>query len=161
MENGRIMEIPSKIGRMEISRERIIHFPRGLVGYPQARKFVLVQLKGNSTFLLLQSVDNHQLGLFVVEPFGFVPDYQVQVGNTEEKILRVRTLDELTILVSVSIPPGKPEQTALNLAGPIFVNTREKIGLQIPQLLMGKPGQVYVRDIYAGGKEGSENADAG
>jgi flagellar assembly factor FliW len=73
----------------------------------------------------------------------------------------VRTIDELTILVSVSIPPGKPEQTALNLAGPIFVNTREKIGLQIPQLLMGKPGQVYVRDIYAGGKEGSEEIDAG
>ncbi|MFP4168551.1 MAG: flagellar assembly protein FliW [Desulfonatronovibrionaceae bacterium] len=147
MESGQMMDIPSKVGRIKIDRERIIHFPRGLVGYPQLRQFVLIQLRENSAFLLLQSVDNHQMGLFVVEPFGFVPDYQVQVGSTEEKILKVRRIDDLTILVSVSIPPGKPEETALNLAGPVLVNKKKKIGLQVPQLLLGKPAQVYVRDL--------------
>ena len=154
-----MMEISSKIGNIQVSEDRILNFPRGLVGYPKARHFILVQLKDNPTFMLLQNVENQQLGLFVVEPFGFMPDYQVQVGNTEEKILRVRTIDELTILVSVSIPHGRPENTALNLAGPILVNTRKKIGLQVPQLLMGRPGQVYVSELK-GNDAHNENMSA-
>ncbi len=161
MEKREMMEISSKIGRIQVEKERVITFPRGLVGYPRARKFVLVQLREKSAFMLLQNTDNPQLGLFVAEPFSFVPDYQVQVGSSEEKILRVRSMEDLTILVSVSIPPGRPEETALNLAGPLFVNIRKRIGLQVPQLLSGKPAQVYVKDLAGSeGKEGSK-ADVG
>jgi len=34
----------------------------------------------------------------------------------------------------VTIPRNKPEETTLNLSGPIILNTKARIGLQAPQV---------------------------
>jgi flagellar assembly factor FliW len=33
----------------------------------------------------------------------------------------------------VSIPQGRPELTTLNLSGPIVINSRLRVGIQVPQ----------------------------
>jgi len=49
------------------------------------------------------------------------------------------------VLVLVTVPKGRPEDASLNLMGPLCLNVRERIGLQVPQVGM-QPTRVLLRD---------------
>lgn len=123
---------------------RVIHFPRGIIGFEDCKEFTLLQLKDDSPFLILQSMDKSDLGLMVADPYTFVEDYKVKVGSAEQKILQLDKIGEIAVLVTVTIPPGKPEDTALNLMGPIIVNSRLRVGLQVPQVDSQYPARFEV-----------------
>jgi flagellar assembly factor FliW len=53
---------------------------------------------------------------------------------------------QLAVLVTVTIPQDKPEDTTLNLSGPILVNTEERVGLQAPQIESGYPAWYRLSD---------------
>ena len=125
--------INTRIGRQKIRLDRCVYFPRGLIGFEKVRNFVLLQIQDKSPFLLLQNTEDPSLGILVADPYVFLPDWQIQVGPAEEKILRARGIRDLAVLVTVTIPEGCPEKTSLNLTGPVVINTRERIGLQVPQ----------------------------
>ncbi len=126
--------IKTKLGEREIARDSIIYFPHGLIGLDDKREFVLLQVRENSPFLLLQCVTDHGLGLLVADPYPFIPDYDVKLEQAEKKILRVENLRQIAVLVTVTIPRNKPDETTLNLSGPIIVNTEARLGIQVPQM---------------------------
>ena len=126
--------IKTKLGEREIARDSIIYFPHGLIGLDDKREFVLLQVRDNSPFLLLQCVTDPGLGLLVADPYPFLPDYDIKLEQAEKKILRVENIRQIAVLVTVTIPRNKPEETTLNLSGPIIVNTKARIGLQAPQV---------------------------
>jgi flagellar assembly factor FliW len=125
--------IQSRIGKLSVPAERILHFPRGIIGFENEREFTLVKIKEDSPFLILQSMDDPRLGLMVVDPYSFIQDYDVVVGDAERKLLRIENIRQVMVLVTVAIPPGKPENTTLNLTGPVVINMQARIGLQVPQ----------------------------
>ena len=135
-------EIRSRLGRVLIESEQVIQFPRGLIGFEQLHEFVLLQIRDDSPFLLLQSIEDERLGLIVADPFSFLTNYQIVIGESERKILKLQDKKDLTVLVTVTIPPGEPEKTTLNLTGPILINTKSRLGLQVPQLELDGPSRV-------------------
>ena len=74
------------------------------------------------------------LGLLVADPYPFLPDYNVKLEAPEKKTLRVENIRQIAVLVTVTIPKDSPELTTLNLSGPIILNTKERLGLQAPQV---------------------------
>ena len=76
---------------------------------------------------------NPDLGLLVGDPYIFMPEYSVRIGNAEQALLQVQSAEQVAVLVTVSIPHGHPNQTALNLTGPILINHDARIGIQVPQ----------------------------
>jgi flagellar assembly factor FliW len=126
--------IQTRLGEREIDRESIIHFPRGLIGFDRHRRFVLLPVKEDSPFLVLQSVDDPQLGLVVADPYSYMEHYDVKLGQADKRLLRITSIRQLAVLVTVSIPPGRPEDLQLNLAGPIVINKDERLGMQAPQV---------------------------
>ncbi|MDQ7033161.1 MAG: flagellar assembly protein FliW [Desulfonauticus sp.] len=125
------IKINSRIGEVIIDKDKIIKFPRGLIGFENYSYFVLLQIKENSPFLLLQSIQNSRLGLIVADPYVFFPDYKVVLSKVDEKILGIDDESDLSVLVTVSIPPGKPEETVLNLLGPLVINNKNRRGVQL------------------------------
>lgn len=125
--------IVTRLGEREVDMDKVIHFPRGLVGFEHLHDFALLQIREGAALLVLQSVDEPGFGLLVADPFDFISDYSLHVGEAEQRLLQAEDATDLTVLVSVGIPPGKPEETTLNLAGPIFINHNARLGLQIPQ----------------------------
>ncbi|WP_243367780.1 flagellar assembly protein FliW [Fundidesulfovibrio soli] len=125
--------IQSRIGVLTIPQDRVIHFPRGLIGFEQEREFTLVQVREDSPFLILQSMNDPRLGLLVADPYGFISEYDVVVGEAERKILRIENIRQVMVLVTVTIPQGRPQDTTLNLTGPVIINMQSRIGLQVPQ----------------------------
>ena len=130
----------TRLGEREINSDSIVYFPRGLVGLEDKREFALLPVReGDSPFLLLQCITDPSLGLLVADPYSFLDDYDVKIENPDRKALKVANIRQLAVLVTVTIPPDKPEDTTLNLQGPIVINTETKIGLQIPQTEAGYP----------------------
>lgn len=144
MARKKVTTVQTRIGEQAIDTAKIIRFPRGLVGYEHCQKFTLLQLRPDSPFLVLQSIDNPELGLLVADPYSFVADYCIRVGTAEQNLLRVTDIKQVAVLVTVSIPHGKPERTALNLTGPILINHERRVGLQVPQADGLFPAQVLV-----------------
>lgn len=138
------MIIDSRIGRQEIDEDRIIYFSRGLIGFEHLRQYVLLQIGENSPMLLLQSTEDPAVGLLVADPYSFASHYKIDIGNAEQLILQAEERDDIAVLVTVSIPMGKPEDTSLNMLGPIVINHVKKVGLQIPQTDTNTPPKFYI-----------------
>lgn len=118
---------------MSLPEDRVLTFPRGLIGFMGHREFTLIQVREESPFLVLQSLDDPKLGLLVTDPYSFMTEYEVVIGDADRRLLGIETRDQATLLVTVTIPQGLPERTTLNLSGPIVINNEARIGLQIPQ----------------------------
>ena len=143
--------IETRLGRQVVALDKIIHFPRGLMGFEDQHEFTLLQIKPEAAFLMLQSMSEPRLGLLVADPYCFMDDYQIRIKEAEQKILNITTREQVAVLVTVSIPQGHPEKTALNLSGPILINHEARLGLQVPQMEGLYPTQLFIH------KQGEEN----
>lgn len=141
MASEKEIEIETRLGPRKIDPDKIVHFPRGLAGFEGEHDFVILQLRPDAPLLILQSITKPEVGLLVADPYSFLKSYPVMVGEAEQKLLKVNKTEDASILVTVTIPAGQPENAMLNLTGPIVINHNEKIGLQIPQGFDG-PSQV-------------------
>jgi flagellar assembly factor FliW len=132
--------------------DKTIRFPRGLIGFESLREFALVEFKPGSPFHFLQSMELPGMGMMLADPFSFLPGYEIRLAAVEERILRARSIRDLIILVSVTVPKGDPEGSTLNLTGPICVNVQARLGLQSPQIDLAFPPKVLLRDLGGGEK---------
>lgn len=133
MAEGQEITIQTRLGPQTIGRERILRFPKGLIGFPEKHEFTLFQIGPESPFMMLQSLEDADFGLVVTDPYAFVEHYELHVGDVEQRILGITDPKELAILVTVTIPRGRPQDTTLNLTGPILINVAQRLGLQVPQ----------------------------
>ena len=144
--------VNSRIGPISVSTDKTIRFPRGLIGFESLREFALVEFKPGSPFHFLQSMEMPGMGMMLADPFSFLPGYEIRLAAVEERILKARSVRDLVILVSVTVPKGDPGGSTLNLTGPICVNVKERLGLQSPQTDLSFPARVFLRDLGGGDK---------
>jgi flagellar assembly factor FliW len=153
------VEISTRLGRRRISMDKVIYFPRGLAGFEDEHEFTLLQIRPEAPLLVLQSMQNPSLGLLVADPYSFLPKYSITVGDAEQKLLRLKSVRQVAVLVTVSIPPGQPELTALNLTGPVLINHKMRIGLQVPQTESAGPAKIYLQPGPDGNPRAVEETD--
>ena len=121
----------SRFGSIRYSAEDIVTFADGLVGFPNLESFVLIQHDDDGQFRWMQSTDFGDIAFLVVDPARYVADYDPAVPDSLAESL---SLDEDTprlVYTIVSIPPGKPEEMTINLAGPIIINTEAGCARQV------------------------------
>ncbi|MDR2726924.1 MAG: flagellar assembly protein FliW [Deltaproteobacteria bacterium] len=140
------IEIMTRLGRHTIDPGKIIHFPRGLIGFEAHHDFTLLQIRPGSPFLLLQSMDDPQIGLLVADPYSFIPEYNLRVSSAEQAMLGIEHSGQVAILVTAGIPHGKPELATLNLTGPILINHERRLGLQVPQSDSAFPSRFRIHE---------------
>lgn len=126
--------IRTRLGEREISLDSVICFPKGLIGVEERREFVLLPLGEETPFMLLQSTNDPNFGLLVTDPYTFMDAFEVRLDMAVKKTLRLENIKQAALLVTVTIPSSDPENLTLNLSGPIVINTKARIGMQIPQV---------------------------
>jgi flagellar assembly factor FliW len=123
------MEIQtSRFGRMTIDEERVMTFPRGLLGFPDHNSFALVQTGEENYFFWLQSMDDPNLAFVVTDPAIFFKDYQVPVReetSTELQLTEPKFLQMFVICNKVG------DWLTGNLLGPILVNANNRLATQV------------------------------
>lgn len=117
----------TRFGTVEIAEERVITFPRGLLGFQKSRRYCLLQPVDDACFFWLQSLDEPSVAFVVTDPAQFFPDYSVPVRPEQMEDLRLDSLDDSQIFVIVN-----KIDSALtgNLQGPLVVNVAQRLGEQ-------------------------------
>jgi flagellar assembly factor FliW len=123
------MEIQtSRFGPMEVDDSRIIQFPRGILGFPKYKDYVLIQPEADSTFYWLQSTEAADLAFVVTDPLLFIPDYAVPLREETRQDLGISDLSEANVLVIVN----KVQDTlTANLQGPLVIHATTRVAAQI------------------------------
>lgn len=148
MARSKEIEIDTRLGRRRVDTEKIVRFPRGLAGFENEREFILLQIRPEAPLLILQSVATPLVGLLVADPYSFFDKdfFKPHVGEAERQLLQIDSLEDAALLVTVSIPSGAPEKAVLNLTGPIVINHKARVGLQVPQSTDG-PQQINMHSL--------------
>lgn len=115
-------------GCLEIREEQIYDFPRGIPGFEQETRFVLLSLE-EGPFAYLQSLNEKELAFVVVDPFAFYTDYEFELSENESKDLSLQQ-DQVYIRSIVTLK-DPIENSSLNLLAPIIINSDLRIGKQI------------------------------
>lgn len=119
------------LGRVTVSADQIITFASGLPGFPDERRFALINDHLEPPFYCLQSVDKPSLAFVVADPTALVPDYRPKNGAATLQELRARGPEDLQTLVTLTIPPGRPRDITANLMSPLLINPEQGLGKQV------------------------------
>ncbi len=131
-ENHGLVSIETtRFGTIEVKEKRIIRFPEGILGFPNQRRFTILEHKPNSPFCWLQSLDDPALAFVMTSPFLIDPDYLKGLGRSFEEILEGIRDGKNAVFVLVTIPPGEVEEMTANLLGPIVIDIPERTGRQL------------------------------
>ncbi|GAG17723.1 unnamed protein product, partial [marine sediment metagenome] len=116
-----------------IGEDKIITMPSGVLGFPDKKRFVILQHKENSPFFWYQSVDDPTLAFVITSPFPFKPDYEVDMDDVLKEMSwnEGREDNSLELYVIVNIPKGSPDKMTANLIGPILINNRTLQAVQM------------------------------
>jgi flagellar assembly factor FliW len=87
---GMEIEIQStRFGTLVVDDERIINFPNGLLGFPDHKRFALIQTGEENYFFWLQSVDEANLAFVITDPTIFFKGYEVPLRDETRQELRL------------------------------------------------------------------------
>jgi len=115
-------------GEIEVEETKIIDFEEGLPGFPDDKRFIL--LENEEPFCWLQSADDGGNAFILVDAFAVLPDYSPQVEREEFASLGEYRPDEYLIYNIVVLPEDINEMT-VNLLAPILINSVTKKGRQV------------------------------
>lgn len=118
----------TRFGVINIAEDRVITFPKGLLGFPDAKRYCLLEPGEDACFFWLQSLDEPSLAFVVTDPSLFVPEYNVPIRSEQMEDLGLKQLDDAQVFVIVNKIDG---QLTGNLQGPLVVNTLCREGEQL------------------------------
>ena len=125
------MKINTKYhGEMELKEEDILHFEKGIPGFPSQTKFVGIPLTEDGLFQVLQSITDAEIGFIITDPFFYKKDYDFVLEDGVVESLEIQRTEE--VKVSVIITPHEPfNESTANLQAPVIMNTSNNKARQV------------------------------
>jgi flagellar assembly factor FliW len=118
----------SRFGEVDVDQSRIITFPKGMLGFPKYKQYVLIEAGDESYFWWLQSIEMPDLAFVVTDPSMFVPTYKVPLKPEQMQEMGIGSLDEAQVFVIVN----KRDQVLTgNLQGPLVIHCGKRVGQQL------------------------------
>lgn len=118
----------TRFGKLDVDDDQTLSFPKGLLGFPRERRFVLIDAGESGAFFWLQSVNSPELAFVVADPQPFVPGFHVPLKVEQAEDLGLGEREEPRVLVIVN---KRDTQLTGNLQGPLVVNARTRSGEQM------------------------------
>lgn len=117
-------------GEIEYSENQVIAFKKGIPGFQELRKFILVDIKENPMFKLLHSLEDEKLGFIVVSPFSVKEDYEVKLPDELISALKIEKQEEVIVYNTVTLHTDYKKITT-NLRAPFIININNGLGEQL------------------------------
>ena len=117
-------------GDLEVPEDKIITFKEGLPGFPQIRRFVVLELEEIKPFQYLQALDDPPITLFIINPFMVDQTYEFRLTETDMADVSSKNSSELAVYAVATIPED-PSEATVNLMAPIVINEQERCGKQV------------------------------
>lgn len=121
----------TRLGAVEVPDEEIVFFSIGVLGFPEVRRYVILEHGPNTPLKWLQAVDKPELAFPIVPATDVVQDYHITVSPDDLAALGRQSTAELQAFVILTIPNGTPERTTANLKAPIVMNPTTHLARQV------------------------------
>jgi flagellar assembly factor FliW len=109
-----------------------IHFPRGLPGFEDHKRFILIERETFAPILILQSATETELRFLTVPVWLADPGYQFGISDEDLATLELpeqpRPDGDVRCLAILSAREG--ESLTANLLAPVVINPRIRLGMQ-------------------------------
>jgi flagellar assembly factor FliW len=122
-----------------------IELVQPMPGFPEHRRFALVQLDDDGVLCQLQSLEDPALRFLVMSPVPFFPDYAPEVGDDVVEDLAIGSADDVIVLLVLNAGESLSTTTA-NLMAPVVVNTAT---LQARQVVLDDPSLPLAAPLVA------------
>lgn len=117
----------SRFGSLEVSEGKVINFPSGILGFPEIKRFTLIEHK-DSPLKWLHAIDDPDIAFIVASPDAIVDSYNIDLDRATRSCLKIDNDDDLAVLVIMRV---EGEDVMVNFQGPILINAASMTGIQI------------------------------
>lgn len=126
------MQIKTKyLGQIQINKEEIISFPKGLLGFEDHKEFVILGIEGNSHFKFLQDIHHEYISFLIINPWDFFQDYDIELPDDKLKNIGICEEKKTQISIYSIVTMGQSlQESTCNLLAPIVINLENKEGKQ-------------------------------
>jgi flagellar assembly factor FliW len=118
----------TRFGEIELDEARAIAFPRGLIGFPDARRYALLEPRGSSPVAWLQSLDFPELAFPVMAREGFGEGYP---EPAPAELAREAGLGSGELAVLVVVAARSRSSLVANLLAPLVIDLESRVGAQV------------------------------
>lgn len=117
---------------IEIDDDKIIHFPGGIIGFPDLTDFALVhdEEKGPNAIRWMQSLQETGFAMPVIDPLLVLPEYNPVIEDELLKGLGEIKDDNTLVLVTITVPSDITKMT-VNLQAPFIINADDRKACQV------------------------------
>ncbi len=124
------MQLNTKnFGEITFSENEIITFTNPLSGLPNSTRYIIISKDKDLVFFWLQSVDEPNICLCMIDTFKIMPDYNPEVAEFQVMALGEVNFDYIKTYNIVVIPQDIKEMT-VNLLAPVVVNSKTNLANQ-------------------------------
>lgn len=122
------MNIETRLFReIEINDKNILTFNEGIPGFENFNKYVILDIE-DSNLKCLQSVENKDVCLILINPFDYFLDYEIKLSTDDINKLKISKEQDVSVYNVLNI---KNEKITANLLAPIVINAINNLGMQI------------------------------
>lgn len=118
------------LGEIDVDDALVYDFPAGLLGLEDLKRFFLIEPAPGSPWKYLQSVEDGDLALLVVDPFVVHPDYAPSLPAGDLTEMGLSEESEAALLV-VAVVPENIREATVNLRAPLVFNPAAGVARQV------------------------------
>ena len=117
-------------GALEVPEDKVITFKEGLPGFPQIRRFAILEIDELKPFQYLQALDDPPISLFIINPFLVDPTYEFRLTDLDMEDVHSKNSSQLAVYAVATIPDN-PSEATINMMAPIVINDKDRCGKQV------------------------------
>ncbi len=117
-------------GGIDYEEQDVLIFQRGLFGFEDEHKFLLLPFSGDGTLLCLQSLNTSGLAFVVMDPFTLCPDYAPVLQPEELEAMKVNDSHQLFFYTLCAVKEPVRDST-VNLKCPVAINDETREAMQV------------------------------
>lgn len=122
----------SRFGEVEIADEKVIRFPRGILGFDHLTSYFIMDYK-DTDVKWLQSIEDPEVAFMIMDPFPHFPEYNPEMSPVDRRLLDVQEASDVVVLAILNVyREGDADPYAtMNLQAPLVFNVDKMIGFQV------------------------------
>ena len=119
-----------RIGRCEVDERWVFRFVAPILGFEGRVWCAVLDIPQYQPLRWLQSLEDSQLCLPVMDALVARPDYEVDLSDSDARLLRLERAEDAWVLVVVVLAE-ELEGVRVNLRAPIVCNLNERLAMQV------------------------------
>ncbi len=128
-------------GTMTYAEDAVIRFPKGLPGFPDESRFLLIEQPVNAPLLFLQSLNRSDLCFLATPTPAICPEFHLSISAEDLSVIGLpedrQPAAGKDVLCLALIALSEDKLPAANLLAPVLINWRNHTGVQAIQVDSG------------------------